>query len=165
VTFEPVRETSLARAAQMCQRTNQFNPTTRRYTAADLEQLGNDPNVELYTLAVSDRFGDSGITGLTILRHDPDRETTEIDTLLMSCRVLGRRVEDAFLAFIADRAAARGSRYVDGLFEPTRKNGQVTTFYAERGFADLGDGRFRIDLTAGPPASPEGVGVTVAADA
>lgn len=165
VTFESVRETSLARAAQMCQRTNQFNLTTRRYTAADLEQLGNDPNVELYTLAVSDRFGDSGITGLTILRHDPDRETTEIDTLLMSCRVLGRRVEDAFLAFIADRAAARGSRYVDGLFEPTRKNGQVAAFYAERGFADLGDGRFRIDLAAGPPASPEGVGVTVAADA
>ena len=68
VVIEPVDEATLPRAAQLCQRTNQFNLTTRRHTTADLERMLAGRRAELYTLSVRDRFGDSGVTGLAILR-------------------------------------------------------------------------------------------------
>ena len=147
VAVEPMHEGSLTRAAQLCQRTNQFNLTTKRYTAADLERLAADPDHELFTLAVRDRFGDSGITGFAVLRHEDGKSV--VDTLLMSCRILGRRIEDAFLAHLADRAAARGAAELVGLFEPTEKNAQVATFYSDRGFERRDDGAFLYDLRHG----------------
>lgn len=144
VVVEALHEGSLSRAAQLCARTNQFNLTTKRYAAADLERLIADPEHELFTLAVRDRFGDSGITGFAVLRHD--RDETVVDTLLLSCRVLGRSVEDAFLAFLAERASARGASALVGLFQPTRKNAQVRGFYPDRGFEPCGDGAFRLEL-------------------
>jgi FkbH-like protein len=163
VAIEPVSEASLARAAQLCQRTNQFNLTTRRHTAAELESMRGEEGVELYTLSVTDRFGDSGITGLAILRFG--EEEAEIDTLLMSCRILGRRLEDTLLAFLAERAAARGVHLLVGRYKPTAKNGQVADFYAARGFARARDGSFRLDLAVRRPASPPETRVRIAADA
>jgi FkbH-like protein len=162
-TIEPVSDASLARAAQLCQRTNQFNLTTRRYDSAELERMVGEDDVELYTLALSDRFGDSGITGLAILRVA--EEEAEIDTFLMSCRILGRRAEDALLAFLAVRAAARGARLLVGRFELTAKNGQAADFYSTRAFERHGDGSFRLDLTLGRPSSPLEVRTRIAADA
>lgn len=161
--IEPVHDGSLARAVQLCQRTNQFNLTTRRYTAADLERMLADDDCDLYTLAVQDRFGQSGITGLAILRHDGDE--TVVDTLLLSCRVLGRKIEDAFLAFLADRAATRGSTTLVGLFEPTAKNAQVASFYGDRGFARAGDGVFRYDLRLGRLEAPPEIEIKVGSHA
>jgi FkbH-like protein len=140
---EPLHEGSLARAAQLAQRTNQFNLTTRRYTVAELEAIAADPAAEAYTLALSDRFGDSGITGLAILRFLDG--PAEVDTLLLSCRVLGRRVEDAFLAFLAERARERGARTLVGRYVESPRNEQVRSFYADRGFEAEGDA-FRLDL-------------------
>ena len=161
-TIEPVSEVSLARAAQLCQRTNQFNLTTRRHTLADLEAMLCDPEMELYTLAVSDRFGDSGITGLAIVRIG--EEEAEVDTFLMSCRILGRRLEDALLAFVAERASVRGARGLLGRFQPTAKNGQVADFYATRGFEPVEAGLFRLDLSR-RPHPPASVRVRIGADA
>jgi FkbH-like protein len=144
VTIEPLQRQSLARAAQMCQRTNQFNLTTRRYTPADLERMVHSAGTEAYVLAVKDRFGDNGITGLGILKLNG--ESAEIDALLLSCRVLGRRIEDAFLYVLAGRARDRGVRHLVGRYIPTSKNVQVASFYPERGFAAAGDGVFRLDL-------------------
>jgi FkbH-like protein len=163
VTIEPVSDASLSRAAQLCQRTNQFNLTTRRYDAAQLGRMLDDDDVELYTLAVSDRFGDSGITGLAILRHAGDE--VEIDTFLMSCRILGWRLEDALLAFLAERAGARGARVLVGRFEPTPKNGQAADFYRERDFEPADGGSFRLDLTVRRLTSPPHVQIEVIADA
>jgi FkbH-like protein len=162
-TIEPVSDASLARAAQLCQRTNQFNLTTRRYDAAELERMLGEDDVELYTLAVSDRFGDSGITGLAILRLSD--EAAEIDTFLMSCRILGRRLEDALLAFLAERAGARGAHLLIGRFEPTAKNAQAGDFYSARNFELAAGGSFRLDLTVSCPLSPPQVRTRVVADA
>lgn len=159
---EPVHEGSLARAAQLAQRTNQFNLTTRRYTVAELEAIVADPAAEAYTLALSDRFGDSGITGLAILRFLDG--TAEIDTLLLSCRVLGRRVEDAFLAFLAERARERGARFLVGRYVESQRNEQVRGFYAERGFEPDGDA-FRLDLERTRLEAPTGVALKAAARA
>jgi FkbH-like protein len=159
---EPLHEGSLARAAQLAQRTNQFNLTTRRYTVAELEAIAADPAAEAYTLALSDRFGDSGITGLAILRFLDG--TAEVDTLLLSCRVLGRRVEDAFLAFLAERARERGARSLVGRYVESPRNEQVRSFYADRGFAADGDA-FRLDLERARLEPPAGVALKAAARA
>jgi FkbH-like protein len=145
LSIEAVDDASLARAAQLCQRTNQFNLTSKRYTIAELEHLLSDADTELHTVAVRDRFGDSGITGLTILRFT-DRERVEIDTFLLSCRVLGRAVEDAVLEFAARRARARGARFLGGSYVATAKNAQVADFYSRAGFEAVGEGVFRLDL-------------------
>ena len=159
VSIEAIHEGSIARAAQLAQRTNQFNLTTRRYTVAELERMQQDPLVEVYTLAIKDRFGDSGITGLSILRFDA--ECAEIDTLLLSCRILGRRVERVFLAFLVERARAYGARYLVGRFLPTKKNGQTASFYPDHGFAPIGEGVFRFDLARQQLAAPAHIAVTV----
>ena len=144
ITIEPVHEGSIARASQMCQRTNQFNLTTRRYTTADLEQMKHDPAMEVHTLKVSDRFGDSGITGLGVLKFE--LEDANIDTLLLSCRILGRKVEDVFLAFLAERGRAHGARFLIGHYTATAKNGQVALFYLDRGFERISESLFRLNL-------------------
>jgi FkbH-like protein len=159
-TIEPVSDASLARAAQLCQRTNQFNLTSKRYHGPELERLLDDDGVELYTLSVSDRLGDSGITGLAILCLDDE---AEIDTFLMSCRILGRRLEDALLSFLAERAHARGARFLIGRFEPTERNGQVADFYPSRDFQPLGPGVFRLDLELHRPSPPPEACVRVVA--
>jgi FkbH-like protein len=149
---EPVTEGTAPRAAQLCQRTNQFNLTTRRHTQADVERMLEDPAYDLVTLSVTDRFGDSGITGLAITVHADGR--AELDTLLLSCRLLGRRVEDAFLAVLARRARERGARTLIGAYEPTDRNAQVAAFFPDRGFAPAGDRRWELDLEAGRPEPP-----------
>lgn len=163
LVVEAVHPGSVGRAAQMCQRTNQFNLTTRRYTAGDIERILTEAEAELYTLAVRDRFGDSGITGLAILRYEGD--TAEIDTFLLSCRVLGRKVEDAFLAILVDRARENGARYVIGSYEPTVKNVQTAGFYSDRGFTSLGDGAFRLNIAAAHLPIPPYIKVEVATHA
>ncbi len=144
VEIAPLNRNTLARAAQMCQRTNQFNLTTKRYTVADLEAMMADPQFEVFTLSVRDRFEDSGITGLAILKYAADQ--AEIDTLLLSCRVLGRKIEDALLAFLVVRAKQNGAQRLIGVYCPTAKNRQTAAFYSDQGFSDEGERGFELRL-------------------
>jgi FkbH-like protein len=162
VVIDSLHAGSLGRAVQLAQRTNQFNLTARRYSAAEFGALLADPGVEAYTLALADRFGESGIVGLAILRLGEG--DAEIDTLLLSCRVLGRGIEDAFLAFLAERSVERGRSRLIGLFVPTGKNERARRFYEDRGFAAEADGRFLLELDR-TPAPPPGIEVKVAARA
>lgn len=132
VTIGRPDASTVARVAQLTQRTNQFNLTTRRYSEADIADLGAAPDADALWLRLEDRFGDSGIVGVAITRAHGD--VWEIDSLLMSCRGLGRTVEDAFLAFMADEARSAGAVALRGVFVPTKKNAQVAEFYSERGF-------------------------------
>lgn len=126
---------SIPRIAQLTQRTNQFNLTTRRYSESDIKNYAANDNVEVIYLRLKDRFGDSGITGCCILKYGG--EMTIIDTFLLSCRILGRGVEDAFLIQILKLAKKRGSKIVVGEYCATRKNSQVELFFAQRGFAEI----------------------------
>lgn len=132
LAVEQVGHTHLHRAAELTQRTNQFNLTTRRYTVDDLAAALREPDCEAYAFRLKDRFGDNGIIGLAILEGSGPRVC--ISTLLLSCRVLRRTVEDAVLAFLVTRARERGATEVEGRYRPTRKNGQAKEFYRERGF-------------------------------
>jgi len=137
VEIRDVSPSSLHRAAQLTQKTNQFNLTTRRYTEQELESLLAGGS-RVYTVRVTDRFGDNGIVGVAITNQAGD--TSEIDTLLLSCRVIGRTVETAMLSVIAEDAAAAGATTIVGDYIPTKKNAPARDFYRAHGFAELANG-------------------------
>ena len=139
-------EAELPRVAQLVARTNQFNLTTIRRSQDELRRLARDHRV--LALWASDRFGDHGLTGVAIVRAG------EIDTLLLSCRVLGRGVESAFLAAVAEDAARLGASRLVARFVPTLKNGACADFLPAHGFRPEADGTWTAALSAVPPCPP-----------
>ena len=127
---------NLPRIVQLIARSNQFNLTTRRYTEEDILAIIGDPDAFGLHLRLVDRFGDNGIIAIIIGRLR-DNTDLEIDTWLMSCRVLGRQVEPTTLNLIAERARAMGARRLLGKYIPTKKNGMVKEHYAKLGFTTL----------------------------
>ena len=145
VVVEKANEFNLPRIAQMTQKTNQFNLTTKRYTDADIRNFINN-NAEVYCISVSDKFGDSGVTGCIIV------DNGHIDTLLLSCRILGKGIELAFVKAILGILAKKGFSKITASYMPTLKNAQVKEFYEQCGFTLLlesADGikEYKIDLT------------------
>jgi FkbH-like protein len=136
--FQP-RDADLPRITQLINKTNQFNLTTRRRTEGDVISLASDARVRIYGVRVRDRFGDYGLTGAAIVGWESN--CAKIDTFLLSCRVLGRRVEDALLGRIVADCAAGGIVELRARFTPTAKNAPASRFLDENGFgvAD-GDG-------------------------
>lgn len=121
----------IPRVAQLVARTNQFNLTTIRRSAEELRALMASGDWRTLVASAADRFGDHGMIGVAILGRG---ERPEIDTFLLSCRVLGRGVESAFLAALAgDAAGSSGTRLV-ARFVRTAKNGAASTFLADHGF-------------------------------
>ena len=137
LTFAAVDAMSLARSAQLTQKTNQFNATTIRYTESDLAKRMAEKRWVLTTVQVVDRFGDNGIVGLVMAERDAD--SLVIDTFLLSCRVIGRTVETAMLAFLCDVAAGLNLKRIRGRIVPTRKNIPVRDLYEQHGFARTGE--------------------------
>jgi len=106
--------------------------TTRRYTEEQIAAM-TPPAWRTYTIRVKDRFGDNGVVGLALAKIE--NGTCTIDTFLLSCRVIGRTVETAFLAIIARNAIAAGATKMVGEFLPTRKNAPAKDFYRQHAFA------------------------------
>jgi FkbH-like protein len=128
----PVAPATLARVAQLTQKTNQFNLTTRRYNEQQIADMAARPGWQVLSIKVRDRFGDHGLVGVAITYDDAD--TCEIETFLLSCRVIGRAVETALLSYLARAAAARGRQRLVGRFVPTRKNAPARDLYTQHGF-------------------------------
>jgi FkbH-like protein len=153
----PVSPSSLARISQLTQKTNQFNLTTRRYSEPQIEEMAAKPEWQVLSIRVRDRFGDHGLVGVAITRDE--NEACEIDTLLLSCRVIGRTVETALLSFLGQAAVARGRSRLSGKFLPTKKNAPAKDFYAQHGFelhTQNSDGSlWQLDLKQHPIAWPE----------
>ena len=126
----------IARAAQMTQKTNQFNLTTRRYQIPDIRRFVESNDHSVILLDYKDRFGSEGAVGLAIV----DLLDGRLDTFLMSCRVIGRRVEDRLLDKAADVLRARGQEKMVGELVPTRRNGLVSSFYEDHGFRPVSSG-------------------------
>jgi FkbH-like protein len=130
--LEPVSDLTLARVAQLTQKTNQFNLTTRRYTEPQIAEMAKQPEWHISSLKVRDRFGDHGLVGVAIT-HDQG-EQCEVDTFLLSCRVIGRTVETALLAHLAESASQRGCKQLVGWFLSTKKNAPARDFYQQHKF-------------------------------
>ena len=153
----PVSPATLARVAQLTQKTNQFNLTTRRHTEQQIADMAGRPGWQVLSLKVRDRFGDHGLVGVAITRDEA--ETCEIETFLLSCRVIGRAMETALLSHLAQSAAARGRQRLAGRFFASKKNAPARDFYARHGFQlteENGDGSvWTLDLHHHTIATPE----------
>lgn len=151
VVLSPMQPASLGRVAQLTRKTNQFNVTTKRYSEQELHALAARPDWQIWTVEVSDRFGDNGLVGVAITHSE--NSVCEIDTLLLSCRVIGRTVETAILAHLLAQAQQQGMRQVLGVFLPTKKNAPAAGLFRDHGFTRQDD-RWIFDLTQPLPACP-----------
>ena len=140
VKMGPVQPHQLARVAQLTQRTNQFNLSGKRRDEADIASLIDEDGVALFALEIEDRFGAYGLTGVVIARLSAD--VLRIDTLLLSCRVLGRKVEQAILAALARHARAHGAQTIEAPLVVTDRNEPVRQFLATSPWRPVGDNRF-----------------------
>ena len=151
-------EAPLARSVQLLAKTNQFNLTTRRHTAIEIEGFASDPGGLAVAIRVRDRFGDAGVVGLALAQM----RGTEclIDSLLLSCRVIGRGIESALLAYIAEQALHLGATALIGEFIPSKKNAPAANFYPEHGFEPVSSEAadtllYKLDLTLAVPSIPQ----------
>lgn len=141
----------LARITQLVNKTNQFNLTTIRRTQDEIEKLADSPDVLVLGMNIADKYGDYGLVGVAILTKNG--ATADIDTLLMSCRVLGRGAEETFIAQLAAAAASLGCTSLRGKYIATAKNDIVKDMYARFKFAADGAGwALKIADAAGIPA-------------
>ncbi len=136
ITAVPLRGPTRTRLFQLVHKTNQFNLTTRRYSEAEFEAFTGAADYRVFGVRVQDRLGDSGVVGLVVLRLAG--ETCEIDTFLLSCRVLGRSIESAVLAYAVKLARQVHASRMRGRYIPTAKNGLVRDFYQRHGFTLAG---------------------------
>ena len=126
VEIGAVTSRTIARVAQLTQKTNQFNLTTRRYSEQEIAVKAADARWRVDALTASDRFGDYGLVGVAITNRSGD--VCEIDSFLLSCRIIGRSIETALLSYVAREAASGGMRTLRGWYLPTRKNAPVQRF-------------------------------------
>lgn len=135
ISFSAFDERARARIAQLINKSNQFNLTTRRYTEAEIDALIADEQAFTMQIRLEDVFGDNGMISTIICRTIG--EDWEIDTWLMSCRVLGRKVEQAALQQLIAHGKACGIRRLLGLYRPTERNNIVADHYTKLGFTLL----------------------------
>lgn len=126
-------EDEVARVAQLTRKTNQFNATTRRYNDEDIRARLSDDRWRVYALGVTDRFSDHGIVGVALVERDAS--CWIVDTLLLSCRVIGRNVETALIGRLAADAGLDGASALIGEIVHTAKNGPARDVFERHGFA------------------------------
>ncbi len=125
----------MSRIAQLTNKSNQFNLTTKRYSQSDIEEIANDKDrITLYG-KLGDKFGDNGVVSIVIGRVDGEkRDELHMELWLMSCRVLKRDMEFAMMDELVEKALAIGIKKIIGYYYPTAKNAMVKDFYALQGF-------------------------------
>ncbi|SHJ67044.1 HAD-IIIC family phosphatase [Paramaledivibacter caminithermalis] len=127
------KEDDIERAAQLTQKTNQFNLTTKRYLESDIDRFISSDKYDVYIASIEDKFGDNGKVSLIIIEKNDDK-TVKIDTFLMSCRVMGRFIEEQIIDFIEDKYKRKGYEKIISYYYPTRKNKPVETLFEDLGY-------------------------------
>jgi FkbH-like protein len=138
LTFFPFDEVTRPRRLQLINKSNQFNLTNRRYTWAELEEAEGNPRLFTLQVRLMDVFGDAGIISVVICKLDSP-SVWSVDTWLMSCRVLGRRIEEKVLAHIVTQARKAGALQIEGVYKPSGRNGLVANHYSMLGFTKLSE--------------------------
>lgn len=141
---------NVSRISQLTQKTNQFNLSTYRYTEGDIRNFMDDKNYSVLSISVTDRFGDNGLTGVVILRFVEDC-TVEVDSFLLSCRIIGRNVEYAIMDYLVKYLKDIEINVIKAKYIKSSKNNQVLNFYDTCGFESIiddlkGEVRYNIDL-------------------
>ena len=136
LSIAPFDSTGRKRIAQLISKSNQFNLTTRRYSEAEIATLQSRPDVFTIQARLEDIFGDNGMISTVICRQTG--QCWEVDSWIMSCRVLGRRVEETILQYLVEQARLRGITAIIGRYIPTAKNGLVRDHFSRLGFVQTG---------------------------
>jgi len=136
--IELVNEFSISRTSQLTQRTNQFNLTTKRFSEDDIRIFMNSEKHEVLTLSMNDKFGDLGIVGVQILDFS-DYKEAKIDSFMMSCRIIGRGIENVFLKAGVEKCFRKKYNQVVATYCETKKNSIAATFYSSNGFEYLSE--------------------------
>jgi FkbH-like protein len=138
IQFQPFDSTGRARIVQLINKSNQYNLTTRRYTDPEVVEAESDPEVFTLQVRLVDIFGDNGMISVVICRRE-EAKVWEVDTWLMSCRVLGRKVEHMVLREILEHARLAGIEKLVGVYRPTDRNKLVVDHYAKLGFTKVAE--------------------------
>lgn len=134
LTIREITEEDIPRAAQLTQKTNQFNLTTRRYSESDIRRMKEDKNYRIWIGELEDKFGSYGKVILAIVRLEPEKHRAVIDTFLMSCRVMGRNVETQFLERIEQELVTSGVKEIIGEYIETPKNCVIKDFWGKHSY-------------------------------
>jgi FkbH-like protein len=154
-----VQRQHLARVTQLINKTNQFNLTTVRRTQDEVEALTTSADALVLGMDIKDKYGDYGLVGVAVLKKH--NKICIIDTLLMSCRVLGRGAEDTFIAKLAEAATTFGCDEMHGKYIPTSKNAMVKDLYQKFHFThDRQTDEWVVKLTE-VPRTPEHIEVSL----
>ena len=138
------KPSNVSRVAQLTQKTNQFNLTTKRYSIEDIKSFISNKDYRVYSLRLEDKFGDNGIVLVAIVKKD--KMNWLINTLLMSCRVIGRQAETALLNEIIADAEKENIEEIIGEYIPTKKNKPAENFYLDHGFSKKDDNAWILKL-------------------
>lgn len=136
-TIKPFEAIYMARIAQLSNKSNQFNLTTRRYTQSDIERFADDENYITRYGKLEDKFGDNGVVSVVIGRKDNVEKVLHLELWLMSCRVLKRDMEYAMMDSVVQACQACGIETILGYYYPTAKNAMVKEFYAAMDFTKI----------------------------
>ncbi len=158
ITIKEDDQDQVARIAQLTQKTNQFNLTTRRKSESEIKQLIIAENDAVFSLSVKDKFGDNGLTGVcVVMQNTQSNKIANIDMLLMSCRVIGRKIEVVFVSKILSLLKQKGYQTVYASFLKSPKNAQVKDFYEKIGFSILKEDQeikfYELDLVTFEPST------------
>ena len=150
----------IARVTQLINKTNQFNLTTIRRSQDEIEALVTASDTRVFAMEVADRFGEYGLVGVAIIKQ-ANAEEWLIDTLLMSCRVLGRGAETAFIGTIAKAVKLYGGNRLRGEYRATGKNALVKDLYQNHGFIPDENNAQWLGSVDGVPQPPDYVNVSL----
>lgn len=148
--IKPFEALYMSRIAQLTNKSNQFNLTTKRYTQNEIEDVSNNTDyITLYGKLV-DKFGDNGVVSVIIGRID--NQELYLDLWLMSCRVLKRGMEYAMMDALVKKCLDMNIRWMNGFYYPTTKNSMVRDFYHLQGFEKVyednaGNSKWKFEVT------------------
>lgn len=136
-TIRPFEPLYMARIAQLTNKSNQFNLTTKRFTQSEIEETARDEKYLTFYGKLADKFGDNGVVSVVIGRIEED--ILHMELWLMSCRVLKRDMEFAMMDEVVEQCKERGIHTIRGYYYPTAKNGMVKEFYGLQGFTKISE--------------------------
>ena len=145
VTVHKNDKSLISRMAQMSQKTNQFNLTTIRYTETEIQKMVMSSDTDVYAFSVNDKYGSSGVTGLCILNIS--NQTVEINSFLISCRIIGRNIEYVLMDYIIQQMKDQGVKSLVAKFIRTMKNIQVSSFFDDCSFELISQDDFSKDYS------------------
>ncbi len=144
INIEKANDFTIPRIAQLTQKTNQFNLTTKRYAESDIRNFAKNQDFEVFSVDVKDKFGDHGIVGAFIAKNEGSKIV--VDTFLLSCRVIGRNIENRMVEFIKEKAKERGASEIVGQYIPTPKNSICKDVYKNCGFGESENNLFKFEV-------------------